>query len=594
MNKSQRYVFCTILFFTRCVICFGQIDSLDEMDSLSADNRMEQLLEHSTQDEDSPLQDLLQSNNENSDAAVGFRTRMTNTLEPSAGFQKNVYLGSSMKTYQRLKGRKGEHYSGGIVLEKDAGEKRVNDFLVGSITLSEFGPLKRCVLGDYMIEVGQGISLWRGFDAGKGSEVIAPAKKMGRGLRPYLSTDENSFLSGAATEFLFGSFSAQVFYSHRSRNASPDSSGVVGSFYDAGYFRTPSEEAKRNTLIERTVGIHTEYIVPSLGNIGTTAYNSLFSRQLNLHGGQKFSGNEYTLGAIHYDIHLSHLAMFGEWAKTNGVLGGISGVVLRPASFISCIASFRFYPQQFVNLHGFGFGERASNERGVYVGLRVQPMRRVTLSFYADQFQYPDQSSSLPFPSSGNDILIQLETVPLARCDVTVRYQRKTSPSRGDRINQFGFHQTVDGEQVNHQFRLNVEYQLNPNIQLRERIERVYVNESVPGSREKGLLVYHDIAVRPSDRLWSNLRFVYFNSDSYNSRAYEYERDLDGVLSLPALYGRGIRWYAMMKYHFLDKLNLSAKYSGLIRDDLRHIGSGLDELEDNRDDRVGFQMDVQF
>jgi hypothetical protein len=165
---------------------------------------------------------------------------------------------------------------------------------------------------------------------------------------------------------------------------------------------------------------------------------------------------------------------------------------------------------------------------------------------------------------------------------------------RGDRVDQFGFHQTVDGEQVHHQFRLNVEYQFNPNIQLRERIERVYVNESVTGIREKGLLVYHDIVVRSSERLWSNLRFVYFNSDSYDSRVYEYERDLEGVLSLPALYGRGIRWYAMMKYRLLDKLNLSMKYSGLIRDDVRRIGSGLDELQDNRDDRISFQMDIQF
>ena len=90
------------------------------------------------------------------------------------------------------------------------------------------------------------------------------------------------------------------------------------------------------------------------------------------------------------------------------------------------------------------------------------------------------------------------------------------------------------------------------------------------------------------------MRVVYFKTDSYESGIAEYENDMPGVLSLPVLYGTGIRWYCVITYQLAGLLNLSAKYSDMIRDDVRRVGTGLDELPTNHDNRIGVQMDLRW
>ena len=89
-------------------------------------------------------------------------------------------------------------------------------------------------------------------------------------------------------------------------------------------------------------------------------------------------------------------------------------------------------------------------------------------------------------------------------------------------------------------------------------------------------------------------RVVFFSTDSYETRLSEFENDLNGATSLPALSGRGIRWYVLAKYRPGISWDLSAKYSRLMRDDLRHLGTGPDELPANTDDRVGVQLDFRL
>ena len=70
--------------------------------------------------------------------------------------------------------------------------------------------------------------------------------------------------------------------------------------------------------------------------------------------------------------------------------------------------------------------------------------------------------------------------------------------------------------------------------------------------------------------------------------------DLEGVLALPLVYGAGIRWYALLRYSPFRTVELSVKYSSLIRDDVRTLGSGPDQLPTNRDDRFGIQLDFRL
>ena len=72
------------------------------------------------------------------------------------------------------------------------------------------------------------------------------------------------------------------------------------------------------------------------------------------------------------------------------------------------------------------------------------------------------------------------------------------------------------------------------------------------------------------------LCLTFFESDSFDSRLFQYENDLPGVLTNRALFGRGNRWYLLVKYQPLKKFAAYLKYSETYRDDVDVIGTGAD------------------
>jgi hypothetical protein len=85
-----------------------------------------------------------------------------------------------------------------------------------------------------------------------------------------------------------------------------------------------------------------------------------------------------------------------------------------------------------------------------------------------------------------------------------------------------------------------------------------------------------------------------FETDSYDSRIYEYEDDLPHAFSNPPLYGRGVRWYLILRYEIFSKVSLATKYSQTIKEGVTTIGSGLDEIEGNTQSLLSMQLDVRF
>jgi hypothetical protein len=161
----------------------------------------------------------------------------------------------------------------------------------------------------------------------------------------------------------------------------------------------------------------------------------------------------------------------------------------------------------------------------------------------------------------------------------TLRYSRK-------KIEEYGTTRTKQS------IRLNGDYKLSKNVKLRGRVEFIDVVKN--NLKEEGVLAYGDVGVSPTRNLSFNFRLVFFKTDSFDAGVAEYENDLPGVLSVPILYGEGVRWYTFIKYEILNSLQLTMKYSDIVREDVKRIGSGLDELPSNRDNRIGLQLDYRF
>jgi hypothetical protein len=92
----------------------------------------------------------------------------------------------------------------------------------------------------------------------------------------------------------------------------------------------------------------------------------------------------------------------------------------------------------------------------------------------------------------------------------------------------------------------------------------------------------------------SQARLAVFETDSYASSIYEFEDEVPGAYSNPALYGRGMRWYFILRYQPFSKWSLAAKYAQTIKDGIKFLGTGLDEIRGDSQTVMSIQLEARF
>jgi hypothetical protein len=278
----------------------------------------------------------------------------------------------------------------------------------------------------------------------------------------------------------------------------------------------------------------------------------------------------------------------------NAMIGGMN---YEPMTSLSLSLVARKYPSEFQSIHGNAFGESGrdvQNENGVYVGIKLQPIDWVCISTYYDQFNHPQPTQFIPASSHGSDFLAVAECQISNTYELAFRFKRKESPSTIDDCDLYGrmLKQIIPRIQKN--YRLTSELISSSYVRLANRIEWVKVTYAGMKKLEQGLLLSQSMKCTLLQSIALLARIAIFETDSYDSRMYEYEDDLPHSSSNPALYGRGLRWYLILRYNIFFKVDISAKYSQTIKDNVLSIGSGLDEIEGHTQSLLSMQLDVRF
>src|SRR5690606_22775541 len=137
------------------------------------------------------------------------------------------------------------------------------DFYSASVYIRNQGNMQDLVIGDYALQLGQGLAMWSGLGFGKGA-MLQNIAKQPTGLRPYTSTNEVLFLRGAATTITLGcGISFIPFVSWRKLDGAiqegVDSTFVSGSLGQTGLHRTPYEASNKNALQQWVYGLNMQY-----------------------------------------------------------------------------------------------------------------------------------------------------------------------------------------------------------------------------------------------------------------------------------------------------------------------------------------------
>lgn len=542
---------------------------------------------------------------------IEFRSRFSNDLQPSAGYYEdanNPYLGTRPKLYNRLVARynySGCKFAGSLLTEKDPGEQKFADHIGGYVEMKAPIILNHFLLGDYTLEFGQGITLWGSYSFSKGSEAVSGIKKKGDDINSYSSVNEVQYFRGVAGKIKlptsFGDLSLFGFYSDNRIDASIDTTlDQLSSLYEDGYHRTESEINRGNSGKEKLLGGRFLYESKFLATtkLGLTYYRSQYSKPFEYKGIFDFSGTESNGLGVDYDIVFKNINFFGEWARSyTDKVGGVSGVKFLFLKQADVVFMVRNYPKDFIMLHSYGFGEQSGtsqNEFGIYSGIRFKVGRLVTVNAYYDQYKFPYATFFNPVPTSGNDFLLHTEWNAARNLKVYTKYKSESKEDVTDFINQYGLEE--DRIYTRHQtnYRIQFDYDIFRTFRVRSRFEYVFVDYDATATSQKGILFFTDFRVKPFKDLILDGRFIIYQTDSFDSRIYEFENELNGVVSNLGLYGKGRRWYLMMKYKPYNFLELSAKYAETIYEGAKSTGSGNDEVLGDLKNRFSLQLELKF
>lgn len=533
-------------------------------------------------------------------------SRYQQELEEQEGYKRpdslGGYLGSPAKYYQRFR-LKSDHLSMNFTQEKDAGERADGltgfDYNSWHLALSKNGNLKELVVGDYSLNFGQGMVLWTGGSFGKGREVTGTISKNERGIRPYSSAQETDFFRGIGATY-GEQIELSVFYSKHPRTAAEVNKDTTRFPSSSGFHRTETELERRNNIDQTVLGGRLKVDTP-LGLIGVTGYSTQFSTYIAKGTGLSdlydFEGDQNSVFGLDYHGLIGNALVFGEVARSqNGGMAGIAGVEA-PLGFSTDLALlYRNYQKDFQSFMGTGFGESSGdpqNEQGFYIGLKHSLNKRYIISGYVDQYIFPGPRSGTTQRTGGFDVLGMLEAEFSGGFKAYVLLRNEIKDDEFVVNNSSGRQERILGKQKRSSIRLQTEYQLNRNIRLRSRGE-IVKNQNAGEDWESGFLIFQDLRFRIVPQLQIDARLTIFDTDSFDTRIYQFENDLLYVLSNKALSDRGERAYLVAKFEATEYLSIWLKYSVSIYEDTQQISSGLGEIEGNRRSYLGVQARFYF
>lgn len=535
-------------------------------------------------------ENLLKNISENS--RVYSRNRISNDIQDKKGFRENKFTGSKIALYNRLQIKYDNNYQIGILTEKDAGENQFNDFSSFHLFAKDIGYIRNLVFGDYYLEFGQGLALWNAYGFSKGADAVYPVKKNERKIIPYTSASENNFFRGAAGTINYNSFSVSVFYSKNKFDANLDdlTSEILSTPLD-GLHRTELEIKKRKTAEETFIGGRIDYVEENLLRIGILHYRSTFSHPFQASSVFSKAGNEFNYTSAAYDIYIKNINIFGEVVYSGTSVATINNLQISISSSLQFVSSIRNYPANFINIHGFSFGERSGavqNEFGIYNGLKWRIPIGI-LNLYYDQFKFPFAGFDNALPADGNEFFAELSSRPLSKVETKIRYKKERKEINYN-INEV----KLIAERNRENFRGEIIYEISKSLRWKSRFEYNIFSVNDADILEEGYLFFQDLRFIPAANLNIYGRIVFFRTDSFNSAVYEYENDLTGVLTNRAMFGDGIRWYFLIRYKIFPSLTFSGKYSETYKPKEITLSSGDSEIIGNLDNRISFQLDLSF
>lgn len=533
-------------------------------------------------------------------------TRFTRYLETQEGYiadstGETAYAGNNLRLYTRFRYNYQNRLSYGFTAEKDAGEAIFGptqpygfDYYSAHFFKKGYGTMRALALGDYELRIGQGLMMWSGFGFGK-SVFPLSIRRAGPVLDSYTSNNENRFLRGAGVTLAYGKWQVTPFISYKSIDANvsladtlEDEIVTFSAIDESGLHRTENELLRKDAIQELMGGFDATWYGNQM-QFGVAAigyqYSADLSPELSPYELYDFTGNTLMNASVHYSYLWRNLLFFGETSfSDNGKGATLNGLIMPVDPKLDLALLHRYFSPGYQSLYAATFSDASvpQNESGIYAGLELKPVRAWKFSGYVDLYKHQWLTFQTDKPSTGTDVMMQLQWSPSRAFITYVRYRSENSDrNASDDI----YFDTPEDEipPVNEivqlgksSVRWHADYDVSKSLTVKTRIEMSLYAE--PGAvAERGYLVFQDFNYKPLSKPYGfATRFAVFNTDSYDARIYAYETEVLYAYSIVGLSGRGSRAYLMFTYSPFGWLDIWARVANTWYSQDEPVGSGND------------------
>jgi hypothetical protein len=526
--------------------------------------------------------------------------RAKQLIEKQAGYKDDAstkFQGSPLSLYVRYSYQYAGRLKWNITTEKDAGEKYL-DFISGYVQYDSKKVLKRLIAGDFQAQFGQGLVLWNGFGMNRAT-VGTAVRKHARGVYGYSATDENKYFRGVAANMEFNGFNISTFVSHKNRDATiVDSAGkIFKTLQTTGLHRTDSEIGNKNSISETAAGGNISYEYKNL-RAGISGMWHRFGADYvrDLQPYNMFELNKSSNFNYSADVQWmwKRIILFAETAfDSNSKNASIIGADFSLEQNIRLSLLYRNYARDYQSLYAqsFGDGSKTQNEEGFFIAATFSPSRSTTLSGYFDIFAFPWLKYRVNAPSQGYSYAFRIDYSLNHAMKMYLNVKQKNN-SENYTPPDGHIAQTVNKSDFHVKYNLN--YILFGKLMMQNRFEYA-ISKRGNEPREKGFMFFQDVSFHlPAIPVDVSLRYACFDTDSWNTRIYAYENDVLYSFSVPAYYMKGQRLYLNLRYSVTKQISLWLRASQTRYSNRETIGSGITEIDGNRQTEIKAQVIIKL
>lgn len=539
-----------------------------------------------------------------------FLLRTSQIMEKSRGYSgdSNAYQGSRQKILLRYRYNASDRLQLGFTAKKDPGEplftkdrKKGFDFYSFHFFTRKNGMLHSLAIGDYSIQLGQGLIQWQATAFLNGSLSI---KKQAAPIKPYVAAGEFHFHRGVAVTLQRRKWQLTGFFSSRKLNASLNENGegyVISSIYSSGLNRTAAELARRKNLPYLSFGNSLRYTFVN-GHVAFNVVHHKFAFPFE-HKNEPYTfiankSPEILNGSIDFSVTRRNLHYFGEWAcdkwQHPAILNGILVALDEKADLVLLQRSFHKRYRSFFS-DAFGMQSASSNETGLYTGFSLRPTRTWQVECLADLAIFPWLRYRTDAPSTAQTFKLSAKYLPTKHIEVFSQLNIGTRKINTD-LDPY-YHQLATVSRYT--WRTQVNMNMSREFTLRQRMEFSWYKTS-PSEKESGFLFYVEGFYKPYFKIASiNFRCQFFEIPSYNARIYAYEQDVLYSSTVPAFDGKGFHYY--FNFHLSSpewikkrikagSINAFLRWSQIFYINKAVIGSGMDELKGSKKSEIKLQL----